>query len=49
MAEGEEEAGSPTEQRAQSPIPEPWDHGLSQRQTLNRLSHSGTPQMSFSK
>lgn len=24
-------------------IPESWDHDLSQRQTLNQLSHAGAP------
>ena len=28
-------------------IPGPWDHDLSQRQMLNRLSHPGTPRLSF--
>ena len=26
-------------------IPGPWDYDLSQRQTLNQLSHSGAPEM----
>ena len=25
----------------------PWDHDLSQRQTLNQLSHSGAPSLSI--
>ena len=36
----------PTEQRTQQRgalIPGPWNHDLSQRQTLNRLSHPGAP------
>ena len=29
-------------------IPGPWDYDLSRRQTLNPLSHSGTPLMTIS-
>jgi len=30
-------------------IPGPWDHDLSQRQTLNQLSHPGVPDGVFSQ
>ena len=41
---GEEEADSPLSREANvGLIPRPWDHDLSQRQILNRLSYLGTP------
>ena len=44
-AEGEEEGEVvPAEQGAKTGlIPGSWDHDLSRRQTLNPLSHPGTP------
>ena len=40
------EAGSPLNKEPdvrQDSIPGPWDHDLSRRQMLNRLSHPGAP------
>ena len=43
-AEGEGEADFPRGgSRRQGSISGPWDHDLSPRQTLNRLSHPGAP------
>ena len=41
----EEEAGYPLSRKPDAgPIPGPQDHDLTQRQTLNQLSHPGAPQ-----
>ena len=44
QAEGEGEADSPLRKDwMQGSIPRPWEHDLTQRQTLNRLSYPGAP------
>jgi len=42
---GEGEAGFPPSWEPDSP--EPWDHDLSPRQSLNQLSHPGAPVFYF--
>jgi len=51
QAEAEGEAGSPQSRGSLmwDSIPGPWDHDLSRRQTLSRLSHPGTPTEGFLK
>ena len=46
--QGEWEADSPVIRKPDADsIPGPWDHDLSWRQTLNWLSHSGTPSVNI--
>ena len=48
-AEGKGEAGSPQSREPKvGPIPGSRNHHLSQRQTLNPLSHPGVPVIEFS-
>jgi len=44
--EGEREAGSPLSREPDAAsIPGSWDHDLSRRQLLNRLSYPGAPKL----
>ena len=51
MGKGQREREKQTPPRSRKPmygsIPGPWDHDLSWRQTLNQLSHPGTPPNAF--
>ena len=44
---GEKQTPCWAESPTQGSIPGPWDHDLSWRQTLNGLSHPGTPRNTF--